>query len=170
MKNLSNMVLLAIALSTLSNPSMAADKTRQDIVAERSVDVMPFDLKATTHIFTKTKMGGKQTVITKKANDSVQVRLTREHLQTIAAQFSQGNFSGPTHIHGAEMPGLAELKEAKPAAIKVQYQEVESGAEIHYTTDNPKLVQALHQWFDAQILDHGNDAMSGHDHAKMQPK
>ena len=170
MKNLGIIVLTAIGISVVSNFPMAADKTRQDIVAERGVDVMPFDLKATTHIFTKTKMGGTQKVVTKKLNDVSQIRLTREHLKAVAAQFSEGNFSGPTHIHGAEMPGLAELKKARPSEIKVQYQEVESGAEILYTTDNPKLVAALHKWFDAQLLDHGNDAMSGHDHSKMHSK
>ena len=170
MKNPSIIVVIAIAISVASNISAAADKTRQDIVAERGVAVMPFDLKATTHIFTKTKMGGTQKVITKKANDASQIRLTREHLKAIAAQFSEGDFSGPTHIHGAEMPGLAALKEAKPLEIKVQYREVKSGAELRYTTDNPKLVTALHEWFDAQLLDHGHDAMSGHDHLKIHPK
>jgi imidazolonepropionase-like amidohydrolase len=149
---------------------IAADKPRQDVVRGRSVDVMPFDLHSTTHIFTKTKTGGTQQVVAKDPNDSTQVRLTREHLKTISEQFSTGDFSGPTHVHGAEMPGLTGLKAAKPSEIKILYQDVPSGAEITYSTDNPALVAALHQWFDAQLADHGHDAMPGHSHPEMPTK
>ena len=68
---------------------------------------MPFSLKATTHVFTKTAEGGTQRVIAKSPADAQQVRLVREHLQDIQAEFLKGDFSGPSHIHGIEMPGLA---------------------------------------------------------------
>ena len=68
------------------------------------------------------------------------------------------------------MPGLAELKDAKRSAIKVQYQELKDGAKIVYTTNQPRLVNALHKWFDAQVSDHGHDAMEGHDHSKMHAR
>lgn len=170
MKNIALFVLTIIAICIAPNISFAADKTRQEAVAERGVDVMPFDLKATTHIFTKERMGGIQRVVVKNASDATQIGLIREHLKKIAAQFSKGEFSGPTRIHGAEMPGLAELKAAQPGEIKIQYRELKTGAEIIYTTKNPKLVAALHQWFDAQLADHGNDAMAGHDHSMMHPQ
>lgn len=170
MKNIALFVLTIIAICIAPNISFAADKTRQEAVAERGVDVMPFDLKATTHIFTKSKMGGIQQVIVKNSSDATQIGLIREHLKKIAAQFSKGEFSGPTNIHGAEMPGLAELKAAQPTEIKIQYRELKTGAEIIYTTENPKLVAALHQWFDAQLADHGQDAMAGHDHSMMHPQ
>lgn len=147
MKNIALFVLTIIAICIAPNVSFAADKTRQEAVAERGVDVMPFDLNATTHIFTKERMGGIQRVVVKNASDATQIGLIREHLKKIAAQFSKGEFSGPTRIHGAEMPGLAELKAAQPGEIKIQYRELKTGAEIIYTTKNPKLVAALHQWF-----------------------
>jgi hypothetical protein len=169
-KNTAWYVLTTIVLFLAPNFSFAADKTRQEVVAERGADVMPFDLKATTHIFTKNRMGGIQQVVVKDASDIAQIGLIREHLKKITAQFSKGDFSDPTHIHGAEMPGLAELKAAQPAEIKIQYREFKTGAEIVYTTKNPKLVAALHQWFDAQLADHGNDAMAGHGHSMMHPQ
>jgi hypothetical protein len=46
-------------------------------------DVMPFDLKATTHIFTKTAEGGTQRVAVKNVSDAVQTRLVLEHLRDI---------------------------------------------------------------------------------------
>jgi hypothetical protein len=167
MKKSAVLLSIAIALSSVAPLSIAADKSRQEAVAGRGADVMPFALQATTHIFTKTKTGGIQQVVAKSATDDAQIRLVREHLKEIAAQFSKGDFSGPAHIHGDDMPGLAELRSADPAAIKVRYREIKAGGEVVYTAADQKLVKALHSWFDAQLSDHGHDAMEGHDHSGM---
>jgi hypothetical protein len=71
---------------------MMANSQRQAEVAERGKDVMPFSLPATTHVFTKTAEGGVQQVVAKKADDAAQVKLVREHLQAIRAQFLTGDF------------------------------------------------------------------------------
>lgn len=154
---------LALA-ATLPLIGHAADGVRQAEVARRGADVMPFSLKATTHIFSKTADGGTQRVVAKNAADAVQVPLVREHLRDIEAQFRNGNFSGPAHIHGSGMPGLAQLQAARPGEISIAYRDVEGGAELAYRSANPQLVSALHAWFDAQVSDHGADAMAGHDH------
>jgi hypothetical protein len=60
------------------------------------------------------------------------------------------------------MPGPAQLKAAKPGDIQVLYRELEGGAELHYRTTDAKLISALHDWFDAQLSDHGKDATPGH--------
>ncbi len=137
---------------------------RQAEVAERGKDVMPFDLSATVHIFTKSKSGGVQRVVARKKSDTKQVQLTREHLKEIQGQFLKGDFSGPTHIHGAQMPGLAELQAATTGQIAIEYKEVKGGAELSYKISDAQLVAALHKWFDAQVSDHGKDAMKGHNH------
>jgi len=139
--------------------ALAADVQRQAEVAKLGADVMPFSLKATTHVFTKTAEGGTQRVIAKQAADTTQVRLVREHLHDIRTQFLNGDFSGPSHIHGSEMPGLADLKTAQPGQITIDYKDVSGGAELVYRTTDAKLIAALHQWFDAQLSDHGADAM-----------
>jgi len=125
---------------------------------------MPFDLKATTHVFTRTRDGGVQRVVAKNRADSNQVKLVRAHLRDIEAEFRRGDFSGPAHIHGADMPGLAQLKAAKPGEVRIAYRDVPAGAQLTYRTANPQLVAALHRWFDAQLSDHGADAMAGHEH------
>lgn len=135
---------------------------RQADVAQRGKDVMPFSLAATTHIFTKTAEGGVQQVVVRKNDDAEQVRLTRLHLQEIRERFLKGDYSGPTRIHGQDMPGLAELKTAAPGQVAITYTDTKGGAELSYTTANPALVVALHRWFDAQLSDHGKDAMAGH--------
>jgi len=143
--------------------TMAASQAqRQAAVSERGKDVMPFSLAATTHTFTKNASGGVQQVIAKEMADSAQVTLVRQHLQEIRAQFLKGDFSGPSHIHGQDMPGLAALQAAKPSQIAIAYRSIPGGAELRYATPDSRLVSALHQWFDAQLADHGADAMAGH--------
>lgn len=69
-------------------------------------------------------------MVAKKSTDKVQVKLVRQHLHEIREQFLQGDFSGSSHIHGQEMPGLAELKAAKPGQIGIAYRDVKGGAEL----------------------------------------
>jgi len=66
--------------------------------------------------------------------------------------------------HGAQMPGLAKLTAAKRGEISIQYGELPEGAQIEYSSKSENLIAALHAWFDAQLADHGADAMSGHEH------
>lgn len=156
---------LCCLLTTLSLPAAeAADPSAQDEVSARGALVMPFDLKATTHVFTKTQDGGIQQVVAKNAKNDQQIQLIRQHLVLISEHFGKSNFAEPTSIHGPNMPGLAELRGAKPGEVVVQYQELPEGGQIRYSTRNPLLVQALHKWFDAQLSDHGADATAGHDH------
>jgi hypothetical protein len=159
-------VLLAAApaFSQSPQPPYHTDLQRQAEVAKRSPDVMPFSLAATTHIFTKKQQGGVQLVIAKDDADERQIALVRAHLQEIREQFLKGDFSGPAHIHGADMPGLASLKAAERDKLAITYREVKGGAELEYESADGDLVAALHQWFNAQLADHGSDAMAGHHH------
>jgi hypothetical protein len=141
---------------------MMADAQRQAEVSERGKDVMPFSLTATTHIFSKSADGGIQQVVAKKSEDTTQVKLVRQHLQQIREAFRKGDFSGPTHIHGQDMPGLVDLQASTPGQMSIVYRDVKGGAELIYKTSDASLVAALHKWFDAQLSDHGKDAMEGH--------
>jgi hypothetical protein len=147
-----------------------ADESRLDEVAERGKHVMPFDLEKTTHVFSKTANGGIQQVIANDKSDSEQIQLIRDHLSKISEEFRQGDFSGPSHIHGEDMPGLAELMTADPDQIKIEYMTLPDGAQINYTTQSPQLISAIHQWFDAQLSDHARHAVPGHPHQHMHEK
>jgi hypothetical protein len=161
---LTGLMVLAVAPAF----GQTADPSRQEAVRERSAGVMPFDMNATTHIFTKTLEGGVQRVVVKSRGDTRQTALVRRHLKDIADRFARGDFGAPTDVHGVEMPGLAVLKAAVPGELQVRYRDLQTGAEIQYSSRDPKLVSALHAWFDAQIADHGTDAMAGHAHDSMQ--
>ncbi|GAB3537999.1 hypothetical protein GCM10027343_02590 [Noviherbaspirillum agri] len=99
----------------------------------------------------------------KNSSDAAQVTLIRQHLQEIREQFLKGDFSGPSHIHGQDMPGLRELTQAKPGQLDIAYKDVKGGAQLTYKTKETVLVAALHRWFDAQLSDHGKDAVEEHE-------
>jgi hypothetical protein len=130
---------------------------RQALVAERGALVMPFDLERTTHVFAKSDDGGVQTVTADDPTDAEQTALIRSHLREEAAKFRRGEMGDPAAIHGMQMPGLAELEEGF-RRFEIVYEDVPAGARIVYRTEDPALVRALHHWFDAQVMDHGDDA------------
>ncbi|MEL0083543.1 MAG: aspartate carbamoyltransferase [Gammaproteobacteria bacterium] len=160
---------LLIGLS-VAVPALAVEKAseqRLDEVAQRGSHVMPFNLEQTTHVFSKTEKGGLQQVIAKDDSNIDQIRLIREHLSKISQEFKQGDFADPEKIHGEGMPGLSELRRAQPGQIKIVYKDLANGAEIDYSTDNAKLIETIHKWFDAQLRDHSRHAIQDHDLHQM---
>lgn len=127
--------------------------------AEREQAVMPFDLNATLHIFEDTATGGVQRVVVDDPADSENISLIRSHLKEEAVLFAQGIFADPSYLHGETMPGLADLKAAGAAGLlEVTYRELPNGAQIVYTSEDKDVVIALHLWFQAQVVDHGEHA------------
>ena len=133
---------------------------RQAEVAERGAQVMPFDLDATTHTFTNTSDGGLQVVVADDPADADQIALIRDHLAEERDNFARGDFDDPAAIHGHDMDGVAELR-AGYTDITVEYAERPDGAQLTYTSDEPELVEAIHAWFDRQVMDHGAHAEAG---------
>ncbi len=153
------MNVIAILVGTLAIGTLTGC-TRQAQVAARGAQVMPFDLEQTIHVFQRLDDGGRQTVTVKDPANAPQIALIQSHLQHEADKFRRGDFSDPDYIHGEEMPGLAELK-TRFAQIDIRYTALPNGGEIQYTTTNPDLVMAIHQWFRAQVKEHGRHAV-GH--------
>ena len=157
------LVLIFIAgLIVLYNAALLRAQTRQKEVAVRGAKVMPFDLEKTMHVFQTLDDGGLQKVVVKDPSNKEQIALIQSHLKEETERFRKGDFSDPAKIHGEDMPGLAELK-AGAGKIDVRYTALPDGAQIQYMTKDPKLVVALHRWFDAQLSDHGHHA-TGHTH------
>jgi hypothetical protein len=133
---------------------------RQEAVADVGAQVMPFDLELTTHVFTDTATGGIQDVVADDPTDDANISLIRAHLRDEATKFQAGDFSDPEAIHGPDMPGLTTLKD-RYDEIAVDLSSSESGATITYDAGDPALVQAIHDWFQAQTSDHGDHAEHG---------
>jgi len=156
------MAFVALTLcGLLASTDVGAQPTRQEEIATRGAQIMPFDLEQTLHVFQPQEDGGLQTVTAKDPSNSEQIALIQAHLKEEAAKFRQGDFSDPAKIHGEDMPGLAALR-AGAGHIDVQYVPLPNGAQIQYTTKNPALIAALHQWMAAQLSDHGHHAVSHH--------
>ena len=142
-----------------------AETKRQAEVAERGSLVMPFALAKTQHQFIPTASGGIQRVVVIDSQDQQQIQLIQQHLKQLADKFSQGDYSSPETIHGADMPGLAILKAANPGSMQISYQAETNGASLNFMSAEPVLINAVHDWFKAQVHDHGHDAMAmPHDH------
>ena len=141
----------------LSLTAAAAEPSRQDEVRSKGAEVMPFSLDETRHVFDKNDAGGVQRVLA-RGGSAGQRDMIRSHLREIALSFDARNFDKPTHIHGADMPGLAELKAAGKDELEVIYSDLPDGAQIIYRSASPRIVAAVHRWFDAQLSDHGRDA------------
>jgi hypothetical protein len=142
------------------------ETSRQQEVRAKGAQVMPFELDKTVHSFDKTDDGGIQRVRA-RGNAPDQVAMIRSHLQEIAQSFSSRDFEKPAHIHGTDMPGLAEMKAAATADLDVTYRALDDGAEIRYFGHTSEIVRAIHSWFDAQLRDHGRDATTSQAQFKL---
>lgn len=152
-------VLIAVIMALLSHTAIADDAEKRAEVAVRGAEVMPFSLARTQHQFLKTADGGVQRIVARDDMDLEQVWSIRRHLEELAQRFGLGDFSGPAFIHGADMPGLAQLRAAQPGQLQIGYTAEAAGASLSFRTKHPALVAAVHEWFDAQLHDHGADAM-----------
>ncbi|MDO9270164.1 MAG: aspartate carbamoyltransferase [Methylobacter sp.] len=160
-----NNPLILVGLLLFSTAAAAFEKTGPepvDEVRQRAQQVVPYTLDQALQTFTKTVHGGIQHVVAKSANDTREIKLIQTHLLEIANEFRKGDFSITERVHGADMPGLTQLKMAKTDDIKFEYKALPNGAQIHYSTEYPQFVQALHEWFDAQMIEHGNDKIPEH--------
>ena len=144
------------ALGLCSANSFAVETT-QEHVHSMAHHVMPFDVSKTLHIFKVTESGSVQTVVSKDAGATDQIRPIQMHLQHEAANFQRGDYSDPAMLHGAEMAGLKELQ-AGASHIKVSYAPIPTGGQITFETSSLHLLTALHRWFGAQLSEHGSDA------------
>lgn len=149
---------LIALLGFLDSLGLCASPSRQEEVATKGAKIMPFDLEQTVHHFQPLDNGGLQMVAVKDPSNSTQIAIIQTHLKEEAEKFHRGDFSDPAKIHGEHMPGLAALQTGAQH-IDVQYTALPNGAQIRYSTKDPALVMALHQWFAVQRADHGHHAV-----------
>jgi hypothetical protein len=154
---LNRLCVISAAALLLPDSGVVIAQTPQEHVHSMSHSVMPFDIAKTVHIFKMTESGGIQRVVTRDESDADQVKLIQQHLAQEAGRFQNGDYSDPTSLHGAAMPGLEELQRGA-AQIKVSYSSLPEGAEITFETTDLHLLTAIHRWFGAQLSEHGSDA------------
>lgn len=152
---------LAAVAVTLTLSNRHHDSAGDDhAMTGRAQSVMPFDLSKTTHTFAKTAGGGTEEVTANDPRDSHDIGLIRSHLQQEAARFREGDYDDPAKIHGADMPGVKYLS-ANATRVSISYQQLPAGARLTYSSQDPALITALHQWLDRQNTDHAMPGMGG---------
>ena len=149
--------LTAVAALLSVSSAFAQHPMHQQQNDHLGASVMPFDLARSTHVFTPTADGGTQDVISKDGGPQ-HIALIRDHLRKEATAFAHGDYTDPTSIHGTDMPGLKELK-AGADRIRIAIEDLPQGARLQFSTSDAALTVALHQWFDAQVREHGADAI-----------
>jgi hypothetical protein len=157
-------LLLVVVLA--ANFAAAATPDRQQEVRDRGAGVMPFSLDASVHSFDATVDGGIQRVRSQSPDQAAKIRA---HLAQITEAFDARRFDQPAHIHGAGMPGLAEMRTAEAGELTATYRELLDGGEIVYVARSPRIVEAVHRWFDAQLADHGSDAVRSSVPTTLEP-
>lgn len=155
------LVIIVLSLSVFYYAKMQKSGVaqRQQAIHERGMMVMPFDLNKTMHSFERTASGGIQQVRAKDAKDEEQISLIRSHLKSEARLFSTGNFRDPMALHGSDMPGLDVLSDSS-AKFNVEYGELQDGAQLIFTSEDSEVIEAFKDWFAAQLMDHGTDAVA----------
>jgi len=170
--NLNNTQLILVFLFTsfLGIGSAKANETsptkpemghqhRMQMIHQRSSMVMPFEMNKVTHYFVKTKKGGVLKITAKDSNDKTQILLIQKHLHKERERFAKGDFQDPVALHGKNMRGLDVLTKSKDK-FSATYKKLNAGARIDFSSKSAAVIKAFHQWFDAQLRDHGPDAKS----------
>jgi len=120
---------IAGLLASAGLPAPSYADGRQGMIHGMGQLVMPFDLSKTLHIFEMTESGGIQQVVVRDPADLDQVPMIQQHLRHEAMSFSNGDYSDPTSLHGADMPGVKELAEGA-ARIRIEFLPLPNGAQI----------------------------------------
>jgi len=156
-KHNATILAMVTAIILLSAHSGTLAETKQQRVHHMSHHVMPFDMSKTIHVFRMTESGGVQKVLVRDPSETDQILLVRQHLSHEAEKFGHGDYSDPTKLHGADMPGVGKLR-ANPSKVKVSYSELPAGAQLKFEAKDLSMITAIHRWFGAQLSEHGADA------------
>lgn len=148
--------IMAFAL-VVSPLTVQADDSHANTVMQHGEQMMPFDQSQAMHMFLPNSTGGVVEIVVHDM-DQAQIVLVRSHLLQEAAKFASGNYSDPAYIHGNTMPGLGRLQ-AGAVRVSVRYFETPTGAAITFSSTDPGMVSAIHQWLAAQQRDHNSGAV-----------
>ncbi len=129
-----------------------------------------FDPEATVQEFAATSNGGVQRVTARESSDAKQIGLIREALKKAATDFAGSHSRDVLEARGPGAASLAVLLAAAPGQLRSAFVEIRAGAEIRYSSDDPQLVAALHEWFLRQTADPGPNAVASPNPLISMPK
>jgi len=132
--------LAFVAALMLAVPAWAA----QPGLMKKSGPVFaPLSMKSTSHAFQKNPSGGIQQILAKDRKDKALISDIRNHLLIEAGSFGDGDYG--------KSKAARYLGKVKPAEIAITYRELPAGAAVDYVGRDAAAVDAIHQWFDAEL-------------------
>lgn len=143
---------LILAIATLAIVYAQQPKADEQM-NKRGDHVMGFDHMKTTHHFLLQEAGGSIEVTANSAEDVESSEQIRMHLKHIAMMFAEGNFNAPMLIHDQTPAGVPVMQKLKDE-IKYNYEEIDRGAAVRISTNNPKALKAIHDFLRFQIKEH----------------
>jgi hypothetical protein len=131
----------------------AANDSAFAALQQRGKTAMGVDQYASRHQFVALPDGGR-IVLQQPGGDSAAVRTIREHMQSIARDFSAGNFTTPMFVHDTgDVPGTRVLA-AKRSVVRYVYQALPDGAELRIYTTDADALKAIEEFMAFQRRDH----------------
>jgi hypothetical protein len=146
--------LLVLAACT-AKPSPATSDAADTAFAnmqERGKMAMGVDQYTSSHHFESTDDGGR-IQLERDTADSLGVAQIRAHMRLIQHAFEAGDFSTPAFVHMKDMPGTAMMT-ARRSLISYTYADLPRGGEVVIRSTDPEAIGAIHQFLDAQKMEH----------------
>jgi hypothetical protein len=123
------------------------------MLQQRGESAMGVNQYTSQHVFEPLPDGGR-IVLQRKESDPAGEATIRNHMRTIAAAFSRGDFALPGFVHAmTDVPGTADMKRLR-ADITYTPRDLPGGAEVRISTKNPEAVKAIHDFLAFQRMDH----------------
>ena len=180
-----HLFLATAAILTLTSTALVAQTVTHQThgaAAARGAKVMGFDQDKTSHHFYLHEDGGAIDIGVKDPKDEAIIHAIRIHLQKVASDFSQGDFSMPHEIHppaahaadhrvmghGATppathsgrgdmsalfVPGAAKLSQLK-GELRYAFSPTARGGRVDIRTTHADALAALHEFLRFQITEH----------------
>ena len=160
-----------LSLALLSNSAAAGDQAtcpmhaqhmaaaKADGSAEHGAgvdgrhDTFGMSHTTSTHSFRLFANGGAIELLANDAADRATIDAIRTHLQQIAAQFKNADFSTPAFVHGYTPDGVAQMERAR-GDIRYRYEPLDAGGRIRITTKSAEALAAIHDFLRFQVTEH----------------
>lgn len=146
--------------AALPHVHTAAHDSSFAALQRRGKSAMGVDQYTSVHRFDDLADGGR-IELQRAAADPAGVRAIREHLRSIVAAFSSGDFSTPAFVHMQHVPGTSVMA-ARRSAIRYEFGELPLGGAVRITSTDPEAVRAVHEFLAFQRSDHRTEGAAPH--------
>lgn len=149
-----NRTLCCIALmaGVIATPAANAQDTSHAAMQMRGKIAMGVDQYTSVHKFDDLADGGR-IELQRDRDDSTSTRVIREHLRSIAAAFTKGDFSTPAFVHMRDVPGT-KVMQGNRAKMRYAVRDLPRGGELRITTTDATALRAVHAFLAFQRSDH----------------